>query len=254
MNIEERKEKNKQLKKYEKLGALKFQKMVFTLEKYKFKILKAICPNFLKHYDKYCDRQRDKALKKAKTEEEIKEINTMYKFIKMEMRKEFYQEKNRNYHIDSNNPTEIVEYLNWNKSVHIKGLRKNAIVSTLSIILIAIGIPIAGIPLLICEIIGAGINFECINIQNYNLCRCEIMKDFLEKRQERNIQRKIEKYGEASEVIYKSIEENQELPSFDQIIGNINNIEQLRQMRELLIESQAKRGLEEENKGVKKWA
>ena len=48
-----------------KLGAEKFQKVVFEIEKMKFKILKTICPNFIKYFDKYYDfqKKRDNTLK-----------------------------------------------------------------------------------------------------------------------------------------------------------------------------------------------
>ena len=111
MTNEERKENNRKIKLYEKLGAEKFQKIVFAVERAKFKIIKKCFPNFLKFYDKQCDKEEEKLLKKAKTEEEKKEIRKNIKFSKMAVRKELNQEKNRNYHMDPNRPTEIYKYL-----------------------------------------------------------------------------------------------------------------------------------------------
>lgn len=243
MNKEEREKYQKKIKLHEKLGALKFQKLVFKVEKLKFKALKKLFPNFIYRYDKFCDRNRDKEIKKAKTKEEVEAINRKYKVYKMEMRKEFNQEKNRNYHIDKNNPTQIFNYLEWNKDVHKRGLIKNAIIFPILTGLVITGNTIL-IPLLVYEGISAFINFECINIQDYNLCRCKMMEDYIKKREERRREANIENFGEASKVIYKSIEENENIPTFEEILKNVKNKEQLKQIRELLLQEKREREIE----------
>ena len=57
MTKEEKEKYNKKIKLYERLGAEKFQNVVFAVEKIKFKIIKKCFPNFLKFYDKQCDKQ-----------------------------------------------------------------------------------------------------------------------------------------------------------------------------------------------------
>ena len=240
MDKKEKLEYQKKLKRYEKLGALKFQKVVFKVEDLKFKIIKKCFPNFITHYDKYCDRKKNSALKRAKTEEERKTIIENTKLAKMAMRKELNQEKNRNYHMDPKRPTEILKYLNWNKDVHTKGLIKNGILIPVLIAGTVLQIP-GALVLLVYELISAAINFECINIQNYNICRAERIIPILKKREEARIQKNIEEYGQAAEVIHKSIEQSESLPSFDEILANINNPEQLRQMRELFKREQEER-------------
>lgn len=231
---------NNKIKLYKMLGAEEFQKVVFAVERLKFKFIKKFCPNFIKYFDKYCDYKQRKALKKAKSEKERKAIIKNIKFSKMAMRKELNIEKNRNYHFDKNKPTEIIEYLKWNKKVH-----KNGLIKDLILIPILIGGAVVGfapsIPLLIIELISAGINFECINIQNYNLERIKPLEARLRKREEQIAEKNIENYGAAAEVIHKSIEESEALPTFDEIISNINNPEQLRQMRALFKEKQEER-------------
>ena len=251
MNIEERKRIDKKIKQYEKFGILEFQKFVFKVEKVKFKLLKKICPNFIEHYDKYCDRFKKKAIKKAETEEEIKRIKEYCKMKKMEMRKEFYQEQNRNYHIDKNNPTEIKEYLEWNKQIHKNGIIKNSILIPIFVALIILGFPLIGVPLVIIEAISTFINIECINIQNYNLCRYEILGEYLQKRSEREVERKIQKYGQAADVIYDCIEKNENLPTIDQILDRVETKEQLIQIKEMLLEEKRARGLNDNNDKVK---
>ena len=224
---------DKKIRLYKVLGAEQFQKVVFAVEKLKFKTMKKVCPNFIKHFDKFCDKKQKRELRKCDNEEDRKQIVRKYKFAKMAMRKEMNTEKNRNYHMDPKAPTEIYQYLEWNKKVHKKGLIKNSVVLPLSVILITMGFYIA-IPILIYEIISTAVNFECVNIQNYNICRYKKMQKTLEKREEKNINETIEKYGEATEVIHNSIEQTDSLPSFDEIIANIKTVEQAQQMKEYL--------------------
>jgi len=232
--MNEREKYNRKIKLYERLGALKFQKVVFAVERGKFKLLKKICPNFIKHFDKYCDRKRRKEIKKANTPEEVKAISKKYKKIKLAARKEFYQEQNRNYHLDSNNPQETYEFLKWNKSIHTRNLKINALlIAALSTLVLIV--PVVAIPLLALEVVSAGINFECVNIQNYNMCRYKRAEKALLRRAERRMDTRIKKYGDAAKVIHSSIEKSDDLPTFDEIISNIENIEQLRQIRSLLV-------------------
>ena len=235
MNADERKKYTALMKKYEKRGALVFQKAVFKLEKLKFTLLKKLFPNFIEKYDNYCDKTMKKALKKAKTDKEKEAIRRKYRIEKMEMRKEFYQEKNRNYHMDKNNPTEIVHYLEWNKKIHQQGLIRNAVLLpafTLGSIFIS---PIF-IPLAITQLISTGINFECINIQDYNLCRCKIMEDYLKRVEERNTKRRQEQYGEAAKIIQESMNENEQLPTIEQILDKASTPQQLEQLKKMLLE------------------
>ena len=125
--METREEYKRKIALCDKLGAKKFQHVVLKVEELKIKVIKKIFPRYMEHFDKYCDKNRDKALKKAKTEEERNEIIKNYRNQKIAMRKEFNREQNRNYHMDENKPTEFLYYLNWNKSVHKKGLIRNAI-------------------------------------------------------------------------------------------------------------------------------
>ena len=235
MNKEETKKLKKKMKLYKSLGAEKFQKVVFGVEKIKFAVLKKLFPNFLEKYDKHIAKVRKKRLKKAKTEEEKREIIRTLQFSTMEMRKEFHQEKNRNYHLDTKKPTEIIKYLEWNKSVHKKGLIKNSILAPIFILVITLGYPIAIIPL-IYEIICAAINFECINIQNYNICRFKRSEDILRQQEKRKMERRIEEYGDAAEVIDRSIEQSEKVPTIEEVLANITSKEQLEQMKRLLLE------------------
>ncbi len=249
MKKNERDEYKRRLALYERLGAVKFQKVVLGVEKLKFKIIKKFFPNFIQHYDNYCDRQQRRALKRAKTDEERQEIRNRTKLAKMAIRKEMNEERNRNYHIDNRRPTELLGYLQWNKQVHQRGLIKNAILVPIFIAGTVLSIPFAA-PLLVIELLSTAINFECVNIQNYNLCKLERLQPILERRERASTQRHIEEYGAAAEVIHKSIEQSESLPTFDEIIDNIDNLEQLRQMREMFRKAQEERAAQKVKGGM----
>ena len=188
-------------------------------------------------YDKYCNLNLKIGLKRAKTEEERKKIKEEIKFAKMAMRKELNQEKNRNYHVDPNRPTEIIKYLEWNKSVHTNGLIKNIVLILLSVVGLSCGLTWL-IPLLAYEIIGCTINFECINIQNCSICKYKKCESALQKRESKKIAHDIDNYIEAEEVIQSAIDKSDNLPTFTEIIGMIKTKEELRQMKQMLLENQ----------------
>lgn len=217
----------------QKLGADKFQKVVFKVENLKFKILKKICPNFIKYYDKYCDFERNLKLKKVKDQKGRKQIIDYYRKQKIAMRREFNREENRNYHINLNKPMEILHYLNWNKKVHVEGMIKNIIA-----IPFLIGMSITGcipaIPFLIIETVSLFINFQCINIQNCNIYRFKKREESIKKMHIRRLQKNVQQYGKASEVIGRCFDKTDEIPTLSQIIDNINTKEELEQVRALV--------------------
>lgn len=250
MTKEEKEKYNKKIKLYEKLGAEKFQKVVFAVERAKYKVIKKCFPNFLKFYDNQCDKQEKRLLKKAKTPEEVNKIKRNTKFSKMAIRKEMNQEKNRNYHMDPNRPTEIYKYLEWNKAVHKRGLLKNAIIIAIATTAIACGLTIA-IPVLVAEILSAGINFECINIQNCSICKYKRCEAALEKKEQKKVTYNIDNYGEAAAAIDKAISSSDKIPSLSEIISQIDDPEQLRQMKKLIIEELESRNKEKVKVGGK---
>lgn len=247
MDKKEKEQLEKKMNLYKKLGAVKFQKIVLKLEKIKFRFIKKYIPNSVKYYDKYIDFKTRRLLRKTKTIEEKKIITKKNKIAKMSIRKELNTEKNRNYHIDNNKPTEIINLLKWNKKVHEQGLIKDAILIPVFITGTALNIP-GALPLLIFELVSAGINFECINIQNYNICRFKIIEPYLKRREERKIKREMEDYGEAIEVIHKTVDKSESLPTIDEIVDGITNVEQLKQMKALLQVKLEERQKENNNK------
>ena len=260
MKKEEREKYKQQMKTYEKLGALKFQKIVFGVEKLKYKLIKKVCPNYIRLFDKYYDHKKKKAYDKATSEKEIKKISRDFTTIKMVRRKEFYEEKNINYHMDSKRPTEIYDYLKANKQIHKDGLTRNLLTIPLLIAGVCVSFPYA-IPLLVVELINTTINFECINIQNYNICRYKISRDTLKKKEDKLIEKRIEKYDDVSEMIYKTMEHKEDLPTPDEILNSIktssiNKDEKIKQLKELIAQQIIEResSVKEDNNGVKVYS
>lgn len=223
----------KKIKRCEQLGADKFQKVVFKVEGLKYKIIKKCFPNFIKNYDKSCDKKRDKALKKAKTEEERKTIINYYRNQKMMVRKEMNREQNRNYHMNPNKPTEMIQYLNWNKKVHKRGMIKNAVLIPAYGVASAFGFWPA-IPLLAMELGSLFINFQCVNIQNCNIYRYKEKEETMKKLEERRMKRNIAEYKEAASVVSKVMEETDDIPSLSEIIERVKTPEEARQLKALI--------------------
>lgn len=236
MNNNEKREYERELWKrkmnlHKKLGAEKFQKVVFAVEKAKYKVLKTICPNFLKYYSKWNDFHRNRQLKKATTAEERKRIIRKFNEEKLLMKKEFVREQNRNYHMNENNPTEFIKYLNWNKDIHIKGLQKDAVVIPLLGIGIVLGLS-GLIPILIIELCSAAINWQCVNIQDYNIARYNYSEPMLRKLEERKVKKRNSEYTEGKELIGTLTQENERIPTIEEIVASIKTPEQAAQIRD----------------------
>ncbi len=238
------KEIDKKIELCKKLGAAQFQKIVFNIETLKFKILKKIMPNYLNCFDKHIDRLTKKRLKDAKSEEEKQTIIYKAKMDKMIERREFYQERNRNYHINKDNPTEILKYLELNKKIHIDGLIKNAIFGSIMIPGIIFGSTFA-LVIFIFELLEACINFECINLQNYNICRLTKIADKMRIREERKKTRDAERYKDVAKEIHEAVMEKDEIPSIDDVLARADTPEKLEQLKALLLKVKSERNIHE---------
>lgn len=243
MEKDKREQLKKKMKLHKKLGAIRFQKVVFEVERMKYKTIKTICPNVIRYYDKYCDFQKKIAIKHATSEEQIKKIQKNTKFNKLAIRKEFNQEKNRNYHMRYKKPTEIIKYLEWNKKVHQRGLIKDAVV----------GIAIVGgsivftpwlLPLLGVTLASAAVNFECINIQDFNLCRYKIIEDRLKQQEEQRQKEIQDNYQAAGEMVYEKLESKDQIPTTKEVLDSRKNDEQAREWKEFLLKEIRERQIE----------
>lgn len=248
----------KKIKICEMLGARQFQTVVFEVERIKFKLIKKLFPNFLKHFEKRLDKQKAKELEKVHSEYTRREIISKYQELKTQLRREMNFEQNRNYHMNKHNPTKFIHYLEWNKAIHKKGLIKDAIALPALILATFLGAGTATIPLIAIELFSAFINFECVNIQNYNIYRFKEKEETLKKLEKRKNESEIKKYGEALGVIEKTMKQSEDIPTIDELLKNINSIEQLNQMKAFIEQAQKEHQMlksdqkEQSKKGVRK--
>lgn len=231
---------------YELLGAKKFKKLVLYLEKFKFKVVEKLFPNnkLYRFFLKMLDKRKNKELEKAISEEQKKSIIENYKFKKLKIKRQYVNSRNDNYHLNSVNIDELKGYLNWNKKVHKIGLIKDIIFicATIPIVIFSSG-AVSSIAAIILgwNIFSGAINFECINLQNYNLLRYDEKYDKLKRIEQRKTLRKVNKYKDANEIIAKKVQKSDDIPTINDIINSIKTEEQRKQLIKLIEEEQKKR-------------
>ena len=282
-SVEERIDYDKKIELCKKLGADKFQKVVFKAEELKFKFIRRFIPRYIEHMDKLYDwigkkelESSRKAKKKSKkireeakkrlsrtTSEEKKTkikkrankkllrlqskirpeevIKKNVQSNKILMRKEYYLSQNRNYHMDLDRPTEMLSYLEYNKRVHMNGLKRNAVFLPIFTGL-SIAFPIVT-PLAAYELASTFINFQCVNIQNCNIYRFKQKEEKLKKIEETRAKTNIRKYGKVSSIVSRELAKTEDrLPTMDEIIASVgDDKEALAELRQLAISTMSKR-------------
>ena len=231
-------------KTYEKLGAVWFQKVVFKVEDIKFKLIDRVCPNIGNWYSNRCDKVANKLCSKSKDEKEKEQIRFKYNCKKMFFKRELVEKKNRNYHMTLSNANGFYRYLAWNKKIHMNGIIKNVICITGS--LMAMGITsgvLSSVALgyLIYNAICLGVNFECVNLQNYNMERFNEKKELLQKLEQRQKNSDAKNYSKVGETIYNKLKESVEMPKQEEVISSISSLDELRQLRSLALEVKRQR-------------
>lgn len=226
---------NNKMKWCKRLGALQFQKLVFLLEKVKYWIIEKFFPNTVEKYNKRLDKSMYKKLLKCNSEKERKEIINKYRFAKLKYKKEINTKENRNYHIDLNHPTEFINYLENNKRIHVNGFKSNIITTFIGIIICLIlnnPYPIIFNSFLFIEFVSAIINLECINLQNYNLCRFhdERVQRILKNQEEKKKNRFEKDLSEGKKVIGRAFEKTSDIPTLDEVISQITNKREIEQL------------------------
>lgn len=226
---------NLKIKIYRLLGAEIFQKVVFKAEDIKYLIMDKLFPNINNWYERICNKKYNKMIEKQNlSEEEKQQLLTKIQLEKMKFRKENNYKQNRNYHYNPNKPIEFLGYLNINKKIHLYGAFKNIflllIIKVLSLIFIDYIVILNCLALYEC--ISLFINFQCINLQNYNISRFEDekIKTLLEKKEKRQLQKNIQKYDKCIEPVSNIVNKQIELPTVDDIVNQITTHEQAVQL------------------------
>lgn len=226
---------DKKIKICEILGAKQFQKIVFSVEKLKFKMIDKFFPNLENWYNTRAEKRKEFLLKNCKTEEEKNSINEFFQMEKMKFKKELIYKENRNYHINFNNPNMIKEYLNINKNIHKKSLIYNILLTSfisLFCLIFSLKYPILLYIFLTYQSVNAVIDLQCINLQNYNLYRLEEekTKKIISKIEEKNQKEIEEKMSEGIKVISNTFKKSNEIPNKDDIINNVSSNEEKLQL------------------------
>lgn len=219
---------------YRFLGAEKFQKVVFGVEKLKYKIIEKFFPNIKETHEKISNKRFQKRLKNEPIEIQ-QYLLAEYQNQKLAFRKEIVYKQNRNYHYNLNYPTRFVKYLEWNKNIHIKGMKKDVVMLTGTIGLtffLGNPIPLLSVLLILTNAIHLLIDFECVNLQNYNLERFQRKETYklLEKVEEKKKIENLEKLGESIKPVVNAITSQIELPTVHQVVSDISTIEQTRKL------------------------
>jgi len=222
-----------------------FQTKVFQLENFKFKIANKLFPNYDKHVEKRIKKQLKYQLKKAKTEEEKTQLVEIARNQVLDLRKEKHRKENMNYHLDINNPEKTLFWLNKNKQIHKSGLKRNFIKIPILISLL-IGSSVVGVGILTTlitvlsilglslETISTFINTNCILLQNYNIKRVNRYIEDPYKRQKQKLEKKAIEYSGVTAVVSRVVKENEEIPTIDTVINNIQTTKQAKQLLELV--------------------
>lgn len=244
-------EYNKRIKRCEKLGARKFAKIVKVVEKAKFKILKTVFPSYVTKANKFIDRRQQKLLNKCKTDEERQAVIEQCRMQKMLNKREDNYEMNRNYHLFRNRFSELINYLHYNKDVHKRGLIMDSIALPILTGLSFVN-PIF-IPFAVFSGVSLAVNFQCVNLQNYNLYRLEKNKDVITRKERQTIRQTQENYTDGVKIINKVIDsDKKELSAEERLKAIETRKEELIKMRELIIKEQERRSGSLAKQNVKK--
>lgn len=231
---------------YEKLGACWFQKVVFKVEDLKFRLIDKFCPNLGDWYSKRCDHKVTKICSKIEDEEEKNKIRFKYNCKKMTFQRELVEKKNRNYHMTCNNASEFYKYLLWNKKVHVNGIIKNLFCITGCGIALAFTSGFwfgAACCYLGYNLLSLGVNFQCVNLQNYNICRFDEKREVLKKMEMRKRESDVKNYALVGEAICKKLESSVEKPKSTDVVASMTSVEELLQLRKLALDVKRQRSV-----------
>ena len=232
---------------HEKLGALGFREIVFKLERLKLKVMKKICPNFVVYYEKWCDFNTKRMIGKAKSSEEAELIELVNKISKLKTKKEWNKEENRNYHIDNKYPTQIINYLNWNKAIHQKNLKNDVVAISLLSLGTYYSLPLM-LPLLIVSCASTIIDLECINLQEHSIAEYKICKPLLIKKENKEILKRKNEYLEAKKIVGEATLNNRKILTVEEVVSSIKTKEQAEEIKKWAMSMQNRNNLQNSKK------
>lgn len=222
-----------------------FQSRVFDLEMVKFKVQDRLFSNYDRFVEKSIKKRVNQKLGKVQTEEERILVINESKQTMLELRKEKYRKENMNYHLDIDNPEKTLLWLNKNKDIHKRGLKKNFIKipilitllfgSTMSIFGGFNGfVNIISILGLTVESLSTFINTNCILLQNYNIKRVNKYIEGPYQKRKQRLQKRAEEYHEVTSVVSRKVREGEDIPSIEEVLAGIQTSTQAKLLLELV--------------------
>ena len=221
-----------------KLGAKRFQKFVKKFDKAKFKFIKRYIKEerLLRWSDAIDDCKAKRKLKKSKSDQEKQKIIETLKRSKVLVRKQLKEERTISYFSGVDKRIELFPaYLERNKRIHKKCLKRNGIILGASISLGIFGVPIVPWILGGYQVIAGFKNFQCMNAQDYYLAIMNKRKSVIVKK---NLTKMHETQNQNKELIKGISEgkaEGKDLYTKDGILDSINTVEGLQQLKARLI-------------------
>lgn len=229
---------DKIIKKTEILGAKIFKKFVYKVEEIKFNLLRGKLSFLNPMVEKRLYKQKEKLKNKTKDDELKKIIELKYKESLILYRKELVTGMNRNYHINTDSSTDFIQYLEFNKRIHKNNIKKRIIYN---IIFLILGILSSGsLSILLFSILGINtltgfIDFQCVNLQNYNIARYSKVKDQIKRKRQRQLENYQKKYGKAIKYVSSELEKSESLPDLKTNLRSLQ-IDELIELRNMLLE------------------
>lgn len=240
------KEKNRYIKRiytdkakiHKKIGAKKFKSFIKKFDKAKFKFIKRFIkePRLIKWSDKIDEAKVKRKLKEAKSEAEKQAIIEHMKRSKVLLRKQLKEERTIGYFSGVDKRVEVFPaYLERNKGIHKKALKRNGIILGASIGLAILGVPV--IPWILggYQIISGFKNIQCINAQEYYLSVMQARKSSIVKENLTEIKNTYEQNQELLKELGEGKKAGKDLYTEDGILDSINTVEGLQQLKARLM-------------------
>ncbi len=179
-------------------------------------------------------------------EQKRESIIRLSKYCTLRSRKEEHRKENMNYHLNRDDPEETLAWLNINKKIHQKGLKKKGFKIPIALILLvlSLGTSVFG-PItfavtvftiigLIKETLFGIIDINCILLQNYNIKRVNKYIEGPYQRHKQKLEKQAIEYSEAAKEVSEVLKENEEIPDIEEFIANIQTSEQVKLLLEIV--------------------
>ena len=166
----------------------------------------------------------------------------------MKFRKEMVNKEIPNYHLNIEDIDQTLSFLEVNKKIHVRGIKKDALKTLLcGTMTLLIEYPLvrnSSAILMALGITGLFINFQCVNLQNYNIKRIGNNYERLKKLEARSLKKHTQEYTSASSFIAPLLNGTLSIPTTSDIITALPSEEEASNLQKMVqreIEARQKR-------------